>query len=696
MVAMEETMTLVCECTLLVEAVLGGEGGLWVDAGVIKQTFAAAAIEYAWCGIAVFPCRPEDKAPYTGHGYKDATTRKHMIQLWWKEWPKALIGIPQGSVTGQLTVDLEGPDKPGIDVDGITTWNKLEAEHGAAPDTLTIATPSRGRHLRFKHVDGIRSIGLGRIGPGIEIKAEGGYVIASPSRLADGRCYEQVGDCTKVADAPPWLIDLLKKASEREGAERFDPDNPPPPEPPVKLQAALARNIEIGDDIADELILPTVMTLEQMHDNLVYVGEIGTIADRASGRVRKKEHASNEYAASKHAIKKNKKVPALGLWMESPRRVTVDVLTWFPGRPQICRAPEEEGTAFNTWRGLTPMEAPPADWKQRAEPFLEHVAFLVPVESERKRFLQWLAHIFQHPEVLPHTMYLMTTRTTGIGRNLLASILVRALRGHVAVGVSLPELLDGGYTGRLSKKLLVTIDEAREGSGERRYQRAERLKSILTEDHRHINPKFGFQSIQKNCCRWLLFSNHDDAIPFDNSDRRVIVIANPTVPKEPAYYERLYGMLEDGAFIASVRRWLETHDVSGFRVGEHAPTNTAKQVALDAMLTEVEHLVIEFKEECMTDLTSRTWVRNHLGTHGELITENQLTYAIRRAGMVATARRIELGDRRHRVLIVRGAWTVEAVKNTSDQALIKVMTKDAENQTVVDVTTGKNVMKKKT
>ena len=102
----------------------------------------------------------------------------------------------------------------------------------------------------------------------------------------------------------------------------------------------------------------------------------------------------------------------------------------------------------------------------------------------------------------------MITPVTGIGRNLLASILVRALRGFVAAGVSLPELLDGGFTGRLSKKLLVIVDEAREGSGERRYERATRLTSAQTEEHRHVNHKYGYQSVEKNCGRWLMFSNH--------------------------------------------------------------------------------------------------------------------------------------------------------------------------------------------
>jgi hypothetical protein len=90
----------------------------------------------------------------------------------------------------------------------------------------------------------------------------------------------------------------------------------------------------------------------------------------------------------------------------------------------------------------------------------------------------------------------------------MASIIVRALRGHVAAGISLPDILDGGFTGRLSRKLLAIVDEAREGSGERRYQREQHMRRLITEEHRHINPKYGIESIEKNCCRWLMFSNH--------------------------------------------------------------------------------------------------------------------------------------------------------------------------------------------
>ena len=304
-------------------------------------------------------------------------------------------------------------------------------------------------------------------------------------------------------------------------------------------------------------------------------------------------------------------MPALNLWLSSPNGcrsmcwLGCRVLHRYAARPSRSK---EQGRPSIHGRDYRRPKAP-KDWKKQAKPFLDHVAFLVPVKSERERFLQWLAHIIQRPEVLPHTCYLMTTSKTGIGRNLLASMIVRVLRGHVAAGVSLPELLDGGFTGRLSRKLLAIVDEAREGSGDKRFQRAERLKSLVTEEHRHINIKYGTQSIEKNCCRWLMFSNHPDAIPFDNTDRRIIVIENPTERKPPQYYERLFKLLDDKQFIASVWRLLERWDISDFRPGEHAPMNTAKTKALEWMLTDVERAVCEFKEDCKTELASRENIR---------------------------------------------------------------------------------------
>jgi hypothetical protein len=180
-----------------------------------------------------------------------------------------------------------------------------------------------------------------------------------------------------------------------------------------------------------------------------------------------------------------------------------------------------------------------------------------------------------------------------------------------------------------------------------------------------------------------MFSNYDDAIPFDNSDRRVIVIANPTTRKEGAYYERLYGLLNDHAFIGSVRHWLETKGITSFRPGEHAPTNQAKLRILNEMMNETERAAAEFKEDCETELTSRSAIKSYILKNNAYLPVNDahITHAIRRAGMMNTARRIRAytntagmdAEQRFSVVIVRGKWTAEIVKKADAGKLLEVM-----------------------
>jgi Family of unknown function (DUF5906) len=465
-----------------------------------------------------------------------------------------------------------------------------------------------------------------------------------------------------------------------------------------RRQQQLATNIKIGDEIDDEDTKPIILTLEEMEVRLIWVGKDSYIADSKTGRVRKLANAHQEYAASTHK-RKGRKSLALTSWLKSKERIGVDVLAWVPGQPTICTPPEPtEGArlAFNTWRGLTRLEAPPDNWKKRVDPFLEHVTYLVPNKGERERFLQWLAHIVQRPDILPHTSYLMITSTTGIGRNLLASILVRVLRGHAAAGVSLPELLDGKYSGRLSAKVLAIVDEVREGPSQLRYQRRERLKSIITEEHRHINEKYGLQRVEKNCCRWLMFSNHLDALPIDNKDRRVIIIENPTVRKPDKYYATLYKLLDDSAFISSVREYLATLDITGrtgmhhvFNPGEHAPMNDAKKLVRDRLMTELDRRVIDYMEENKKiELTTREAIKSFVKQRIYEISDNHLTHAIEAAGMISPGRRVRVKVKdgfdvtarkqtyrteRHRVVIVRGNWTREKVEALSEGDLRKLL-----------------------
>lgn len=178
------------------------------------MTMLAAALAYAANGQPVFPCR-QDKKPYTAHGFKEATTNEGQIQAWWAKWPEAMIGLPAGKTSGLVVVDIDvkHPSEPD-EVDGEKSWNALMVSSRAAePQTRMVHTPSGGRHLYFEYPGNteIRN-SAGKLGRGVDVRGEGGYVIAPPSVNADGGLYELFRD-TPVP-LPDWLERALRDMSD--------------------------------------------------------------------------------------------------------------------------------------------------------------------------------------------------------------------------------------------------------------------------------------------------------------------------------------------------------------------------------------------------------------------------------------------------------------------------------------------------
>jgi hypothetical protein len=148
-----------------------------------------AALKIAGKGRPVFPCRA-DKAPYTERGFKDATTHPGRINAFWNRHPDAKIGMPTGSASGVFVVD----------VDRLAALGELPQE---LPETLTIRTGRGGLHYYFKYVDGITNK-TGGLPTGIDVRGDGGYVIAYPS---PGYTVERRAP---IADAPEWLLNIIK------------------------------------------------------------------------------------------------------------------------------------------------------------------------------------------------------------------------------------------------------------------------------------------------------------------------------------------------------------------------------------------------------------------------------------------------------------------------------------------------------
>ena len=68
-------------------------------------TVLDAALDYARCGIPVFPCNQIDKKPLTSNGFKDAIRDETQILAWWQQYPNAMIGAPMGPASGIWAIE---------------------------------------------------------------------------------------------------------------------------------------------------------------------------------------------------------------------------------------------------------------------------------------------------------------------------------------------------------------------------------------------------------------------------------------------------------------------------------------------------------------------------------------------------------------------------------------------------------------
>lgn len=189
------------------------------------------ALAYAAHGWPLFPCRAADeetdehdpltgeiivlkpKTPLTTNGLHGATRNQALIKRFWAKFPDAMVGVPTGHAIGAFVLDVDIKTKDdGTVINGHESLAALEDKYGPLPETATVTTPRGGRHLYFKHVPGFKNT-ADKIAPGLDTRAEGGFVVAAGSRMADGRGYDWLDwegvDVPPIADAPAWLVEML-------------------------------------------------------------------------------------------------------------------------------------------------------------------------------------------------------------------------------------------------------------------------------------------------------------------------------------------------------------------------------------------------------------------------------------------------------------------------------------------------------
>jgi hypothetical protein len=160
------------------------------------------ALSYAREGFAVFPCKSRGKEPLTQHGFKDATRDEVQIRRWWTKRPDANIGLATGREHGIIVIDVDG-------LEGEKWLALLEEKFGKLPSTSRAKT-GNGMHFFFALPDG-RGPVPSSAADGLDIRGDGGYVIAAPSVHPNGKTYEwDEKSAQQFAEAAEWLLDFAR------------------------------------------------------------------------------------------------------------------------------------------------------------------------------------------------------------------------------------------------------------------------------------------------------------------------------------------------------------------------------------------------------------------------------------------------------------------------------------------------------
>lgn len=188
------------------------------------------AFDYAHRGWKVFPlhtaknkecscgnqtCSSAAKHPRIKEWQKTCSNEPQQIKDWWEKWPDANIGLATGSSSNLVVLDID-PRHGGRE-----SIQEMVKKFGMLPKTMTSSTGGGGYHMFFKE-PAIKITNRANVLPGIDVRGEGGYVVAPPSFHQSGLQYSWTKELKDsiITELPDWMLELfLQRNRTNESAE---------------------------------------------------------------------------------------------------------------------------------------------------------------------------------------------------------------------------------------------------------------------------------------------------------------------------------------------------------------------------------------------------------------------------------------------------------------------------------------------
>lgn len=574
------------------------------------------ALRYAERGFHVFPCHGIQtdgsctchdpaceaigKHPRTTNGFKNSTTDKAQIEKWFG--PKAKlsnVAIRTGKVSGCSVVDIDcGPEKIGGQ-----SWTELTREKGE-PKTLLATTGGGGFHMFYQYEPKMGkscSNYLGDHYKHVDLRADGGYAIATPSRHKSGNSYAWDDWGVELAGVPPHLIPSQKEKKPNPGAQQ-----PHPLEPEFTLDEVKDMLKAIPSDDRDTWLKVGIILGRTFPDNDEAYAAYHEWADTWGGKKGPKhDQRMHEYfyVLSKRESESQLTIGTLLKWARDNGWVPKAVLemnkqygvVWMGGDcvilrehiapdtglldisfctksalklfhatdPKIGRAnkveywlghPERRSyqglvfqpghtacdpSLYNLWRGFAvePM-------KGDCSLYLEHLWENIVCGNQTlyRYVLAWMANIVQNPGNRPGVA-LVLRGLQGTGKGVFAKGFGCLFAPHFA-HITHSHQLVGRFNALLKKAVVVFADEAF-WAGDKQAEGT--LNALITEETHNIEPKGIDPFSVRNFMHLIVASNHDWVVPAASEARRWLMLdVSEAHLQDHAYFKAIDTQMKNG------------------------------------------------------------------------------------------------------------------------------------------------------
>lgn len=177
------------------------------------------ALDYLNRHWSVIPVAARDKRPIVPWlEFQRRRASEDEVTNWYRRWPEANVGIVTGVVSGLVVLDIDSRHG------GDASLDALLKEHGSLPRTVEAVTGSGGRHIYFAHPGCLIRNKVG-MRPGIDVRGDGGCIVAPPSVHPCGASYfwreDRSPNEAPLATMPEWLLEAIVGAGRR-GSQPLD------------------------------------------------------------------------------------------------------------------------------------------------------------------------------------------------------------------------------------------------------------------------------------------------------------------------------------------------------------------------------------------------------------------------------------------------------------------------------------------